>query len=769
MGSTTFARGLRLVSEGGVKLTTKFDGTGLQLWGGVECTINRVGDAYFEQLNRTGHPNRLSDFEQFAALGIKALRHPVLWERCAPCGVGNADWEWADASLACIKKLGIRPIVGLMHHGSGPRNTNLLDPTYPQQLSEYAAAVAHRYPWVQDYTPVNEPLTTARFSALYGHWYPHKRDDHSFCRALLNQCRAVVCSMRAIREVNPSARLVQTDDLGKVFSSPKLKYQAEFENERRWCTFDLLCGKIDRSHPMWSYFKWAGVDESELDWFLDNPFPPAVIGINHYLSGERYLDENVHRYPEDTHGGNGRDSFADVLAVRVLQEGVTGPHALLTEGWNRFHLPIAVTECHNGCTREEQLRWFLEVWRGAERSRQDGADILAVTAWSLLGAFDWNQLVTRADGHYEPGVYDVRSEPPRPTAMAEMVRSLAAGHTPEHSILEVPGWWKRPQRFIYGFSVLPNGESLPEICFDDQKSPLGARPLLIVGRSKSLGQAFARICGNRGIPCRLFSGEQLDIAERKSVHKILFNICPWAIVHVQEYWQIDGSVLDKKRCYRDNTEVPAFLAAECSQRNIQLLTFSSDQVFSREKTGPNFESDAVNPVDYNGICKADGERLVLAAMPSALVVRSGPLFGPYYEDNVVTLALRRTGFRGDPIDASDTIVSPTYIPDLVNIALDLLIDGERGIWHLANRGEASLSSFTEELVATNGAPPAKCASTSHNLQTPSPANRALSSERASLLPSLQNALSRFKKECRATRGNGSDLFPPQALGVVLPA
>ena len=31
----------------------------------------------------------------------------------------------------------------------------------------------------------------------------------------------------------------------------------------------------------------------------------------------------------------------------------------------------------------------------------------------------------------------------------------------------------------------------------------------------------------------------------------------------------------------------------------------------------------------------------------------------------------------------DQVVSPTYVPDLVSTALDLLMDGERGLWHLA--------------------------------------------------------------------------------------
>src|SRR5215218_9741125 len=103
-------------------------------------------------------------------------------------------------------EVGVRPIAGLVHYVSAPRHTCLSDPAFPEKLASYARAVAERYPWVEDYTPVNEPLTTARFSGLYGHWYPHGRDGRTFARALLNQLRGVVLAMRAVREVSPAAR-----------------------------------------------------------------------------------------------------------------------------------------------------------------------------------------------------------------------------------------------------------------------------------------------------------------------------------------------------------------------------------------------------------------------------------------------------------------------------------------------------------------------------------------------------------------------------------
>lgn len=420
-----------------------------EVWAGIECTVNRVGETYFDQLERSGHARRRADLDRFAALGLRTLRYPVLWERTAPDGLRDADWSWADERLGRLRDLGIRPIVGLVHHGSGPRATNLLDPAFADGLAAYAGAVAARYPWVTDYTPVNEPLTTARFSALYGHWYPHARDGHAFARALVHECRATVLAMRAIRAVVPAARLVQTEDLGKTYSTLPLAYQAEYENERRWITFDLLCGRVGPGHRMWYDLRYNGIGADEIRWFTDNPCPPDIMGINYYITSERFLDGAVERYPEWTHGGNGRDRYADVEAVRVRGRGVAGLAARVREVWRRYRLPLAVTEAHLGGEPDEQVRWLHEAWQEACAVRRGGVDLRAFTVWALLGSYDWDSLVTRVRGHYEPGVFDVRDDPPRPTPLAEAVRAMIAAEAHDHPALATPGWWRRPERLLY--------------------------------------------------------------------------------------------------------------------------------------------------------------------------------------------------------------------------------------------------------------------------------------------------------------------------------
>ena len=252
-----------------------------EVWGGMECTINRVNDDYFDQLKCSGFYERETDIELIAGLGIKAFRFPVLWELHQPQKDAVINWSWAATSLNALRNKGIEPIVGLVHHGSGPSFTSLASKRFPELLSRYAGEVAKQFPWIKYYTPVNEPLTTARFSGLYGIWYPHKSNDLSFARMLLNQLKGVVLSMQEIRKINPDAKLVQTEDLGKTYATEFLQYQADFENERRWLTGDLLCGKVVPGHEMWEYLIQSGISEEDLLFFAENPCPPDIMGYNH--------------------------------------------------------------------------------------------------------------------------------------------------------------------------------------------------------------------------------------------------------------------------------------------------------------------------------------------------------------------------------------------------------------------------------------------------------------------------------------------------------
>jgi dTDP-4-dehydrorhamnose reductase len=711
-----------------------------EVWGGIECTINRVGDRFFDQLEYAGFYQQPA-VSSIADLGIKKLRFPVLWEKHQPVKGQPIDWSWTEQQLLFFKEKGIDVIAGLVHHGSGPAYTDLLDEQFPYLLANYGRQVAEQFPWLQYYTPVNEPLTTARFSGLYKLWYPHKSNDRSFILMLLNQLKGVVLAMQEIRKINPQAKLVQTEDLGKTYSTALLRYQANFENHRRWLTYDFLTGRVDEKHKLWKYFKRFDIPDESLLFFKENKCTPDIFGFNHYVTSERFLDEKKHLYPKHTHGGNKRHSYADIEAVRIELDEEIGIKVLLKEAWERYNAPLAVTEVHLHCHREEQLRWFKYVWNSCKELIQSGINIQAVTAWAIMGSWGWNKLLTVPRGEYEPGVYDMRGSGPRPTALANYIRKINDSNDCSHLLVETRGWWQREGRFL--------NEPIISRPMGVNGSFNKLKPILIIGKNGTLGKAFARVCDRRALSYKLLSRGECDIADAQSIENVIDLYRPWAIINAAGFVRVDVAEREYDQCYRENVQGPYNLAMLCAKHGIKMVTFSSDLVFDGQKKHPYTESDTTAPLNVYGKSKAECERNVLLANQSALVIRTSAFFGPWDQYNFLHWVESSLNNKQSVSVANDLFVSPTYVPDLVNTALDLMIDDENGIWHLANEGAISWSDlafetarqFGRDITLIQALPVAEL-----DLPAVRPGYSVLGSEKGVLMPSLDNALSRYFTE-----------------------
>ncbi len=715
----------------------------LELWGGIECTLNRVGDTFVNQCEKSGHTKRLSDLELFASLGIKKLRYPCLWELVAPKDLDHCDWSYLDERLSELQRLGLPFIAGLIHHGSGPAYTSLIDPDFPEKFATYARLFANRFPWIEDYTPINEINTTARFSCLYGHWYPHLQNDTYYLKALINQCKATTLAMKEIRLVNPKARLIQTDDLGKCQSTEVLEYQRDFENHRRWLSFDLLCGLVTKLHPFYFCFKESGIRDDELDWFLDNPCRPDIVGINHYHLSNRYLDHKKEIYPEFLHGENGKDEYADVGAIDTGQVEIPAPAEIFQEAWDRYHIPLAITECHTRGERESQMRWLNEIWKTADKLRNNGVQIEAVTAWSLLGTYDWHNLCTNCEFFYESGVFDLRNPDKKPieTGLSKLVRELAADGFSYSPVLASEGTWKTARRILWGAKF---GDFTRLIPHSD------ARPILITGATGTLGQAFARTCGARNIHYKVLTRRELDISDIDSIENAIDLYKPWALINTAGYVRVDEAEANKEKCFKENVQGAVNLAKICVRKKIRLVNFSSDFVFDGKQDGAYLESHVVSPMNVYGESKALLEESVLAIDPDSLIIRTSSFFGPWDHYNFITKTLQTLARNDEVFAPNDMFVSPTYVPDLANECLNLLIDEENGIVHLTNEGEVTWEEFA--LMAAESARDKLkinpnlirgIKTEDLNLRARRPRRSTLCSEKHNRLSSLADALERY--------------------------
>ena len=77
----------------------------IELWGGIECTVVRIGDEFRNQVVETGHSARMADLDAMAELGVKTVRYPIVWETVAPQVPAECDFSWHDRRLERLREL----------------------------------------------------------------------------------------------------------------------------------------------------------------------------------------------------------------------------------------------------------------------------------------------------------------------------------------------------------------------------------------------------------------------------------------------------------------------------------------------------------------------------------------------------------------------------------------------------------------------------------------------------------------------------------------
>jgi len=128
------------------------------------------------------------------------------------------------------------------------------------------------------------------------------------------------------------------------------------------------------------------------------------------------------------------------------------------------------------------------------------------------------------------------------------------------------------------------------------------------------------------------------------------------------------------------------LALASAARHIPFVFFSTDYVFSgsTENPGPYTEDAATNPLSIYGRTKLEGEQSILAAHPTALVLRTTTVYGPDPQGKNYLYTLSRVLKAGNTMKApTDQFATPTYNADLAAAAIALVAHKQSGIFHVA--------------------------------------------------------------------------------------
>ncbi len=390
-----------------------------EIWASPEPTVARI-DAltYRDQLHETGHEARAADLDLLAGLGVAATRYPVLWEKTADVDGANLRLAWAAARLDRLRALGIEPIVTLLHHGSGPVGTSLVDPEFPERFAAYAGAVAAAFPWVRRWTPINEPLTTARFATLYGHWYPNATDDAAFGRAIANEALAMLLAMEAIRRSAPAAEFVITEDLQNFHAlDARVEAFVAHKRERMYLSIELVMGRVVPGHALYAYLtQTAGVDAGLLARIVAKARAPDLIGWNYYPNSERAL---------------GIGPAGEITNRPARERFAISPRPLLRAAYERLGLPFGISEVHINANETERVRWLDARMADLVELGDAGLPVRMLGAWAAFGLVDWDSLLVRREDYTEDGIFTFArpGEVPQETAVASSLRRYAGSRS----------------------------------------------------------------------------------------------------------------------------------------------------------------------------------------------------------------------------------------------------------------------------------------------------------------------------------------------------
>jgi dTDP-4-dehydrorhamnose reductase len=188
------------------------------------------------------------------------------------------------------------------------------------------------------------------------------------------------------------------------------------------------------------------------------------------------------------------------------------------------------------------------------------------------------------------------------------------------------------------------------------------------------------------------------------MRRAILELRPRLVINCAGYTAVDRAEAEPKLAQAVNAAGAGRVAEACARAGSALVHVSTDFVFDGKGRRPYRETDQPAPLGAYGRSKLEGERLVLAALPSALVVRTAWLFGPGRPD-FVDKVVERAKSGGELRVVWDQVGSPTYTRDMARELLALADKGVGGVVHVVNSGRASRLELARRALELIGLDP----------------------------------------------------------------
>lgn len=195
--------------------------------------------------------------------------------------------------------------------------------------------------------------------------------------------------------------------------------------------------------------------------------------------------------------------------------------------------------------------------------------------------------------------------------------------------------------------------------------------------------------------------ERVDITVPADVSRALDATRPDWVINCAAYTKVDVAEREPERAYAVNATGVLNVAAECAQRGVRIVHFSTDYVFDGANSASYGEDEPTRPLNVYGASKLAGERALLESGARALVIRTQWLFGRAGQS--FPRSMWRRARTAAPVRVvNDQWGRPTYTGHLAKWTWALVLDGASGIYHAANAGIATWFDVARAVYAAEG-------------------------------------------------------------------
>jgi beta-glucosidase/6-phospho-beta-glucosidase/beta-galactosidase len=309
-----------------------------------------------DYVTATGHDRHLkNDFAAAMGLGIGVVREAIRWPQ-VDLGGGRYDWSSVKAVQKAATECKITPIWDLCHYGF-PDGCDPFSEECLQRFAAYCRAAAEfvtssaRGPYF--FTPVNE-ITFFSAAASDLEWmYPFAKGRE--CELKRALARMDIAGVKAIREVQPDARMVHVDPIVHAVPPPGRPDLADAAREEEHHTameaWDMLAGRIAPE---------LGGSPEILD----------IVGVNVYHYSQVQLDGDKKR---ETLGP--RDPRRKPLSE------------LLRFAWDRYRRPIIIGETSG--YQDNRAEWLRMTVEESLKALNDGVELHGICLYPFVDVPDW--------------------------------------------------------------------------------------------------------------------------------------------------------------------------------------------------------------------------------------------------------------------------------------------------------------------------------------------------------------------------------------------